>query len=386
MVHFDHTKLMIRCPIRLHNGRVRKIRPWLSLAIDVETRAIVGFYLSVHHPSTVSCMMLCRDIVERYGRMPSMIVVDNGKEFHSWAFDQLLIATRTNIRYRPPHQARFGAVMERMFGTTEKRLIHNLAGNTKAMLDVRKVTAAVNPINADAPTLPQLHGLLEFFFFEQYANEVHPAIQDTPQEYMERRLTETGWRLNRIVTFDLKFRVLTCPPPIGQRTRKVDHLRGVRLGRLYYWCDEFSNPKHRNATVELKLDPWNAAILYAKLDGKWVRCKCALFAAARRISTVELRYMTDSLRESMRRVDREPTVADIERIVASRSLPRNASVANKDEYDIEQVYEKKGMGSTYQYKSRPNATRSCPKQKPAVEPSVAHQTPKLGPNDQYPMQ
>ncbi len=82
-VHIDHTPL----EILLCSPKSKKSlgKAWLSLAVDAESRKVVGFYLSFEAPSYRSCMMVLRDIVRRHGRMPDMIVVDNGKEFN-WTF------------------------------------------------------------------------------------------------------------------------------------------------------------------------------------------------------------------------------------------------------------------------------------------------------------
>jgi putative transposase len=80
-VHIDHTQL----DVLLVGAESRKVlgKPWLTLAVDAESRDISGFYLSFEPPSYRSCMMVLRDLVRRHGQMPAMLVLDNGKEFHS---------------------------------------------------------------------------------------------------------------------------------------------------------------------------------------------------------------------------------------------------------------------------------------------------------------
>jgi putative transposase len=83
-VHIDHTQLDI---ILIHPTTKERLgKPWLSLAIDAESRAIVGFYLSFESPSYRSCMMILRDIVRRHGRLPDTFILDNGNEFTSSAY------------------------------------------------------------------------------------------------------------------------------------------------------------------------------------------------------------------------------------------------------------------------------------------------------------
>src|SRR5690606_21935997 len=115
-------------------------RPWLSLAVDAFSRRVVGFYLTFDPPSYVSVMMIMRDIVRRFQRLPEMIVVDNGRDLTSGAFQSFLQVMGVHLRLRPAGQPRAGAVMERLFGTAHSQFIHNLAGNTKATKQVRMTT------------------------------------------------------------------------------------------------------------------------------------------------------------------------------------------------------------------------------------------------------
>jgi transposase InsO family protein len=86
-------------------------------------------------------------VCKRFKRFPQTIVVDNGAEFHSHYFEQLLATYRCTKKHRPPAKARFGAVVERLFGTANKQIIHELQGNTKITRNVRQVTKSVQPKN-----------------------------------------------------------------------------------------------------------------------------------------------------------------------------------------------------------------------------------------------
>lgn len=130
-VHMDHTQLDIEL-ISSTTGKSYG-RPWLSLAIDVFTRRIVGIYLSYDAPSYRSNMMLLRDIVKRFRRLPQFIVVDNGADFRSHDFECFCEIMQVHVRFRPAGQPRHGAIMERIFGRLHSEYVHNLAGNTKAL-------------------------------------------------------------------------------------------------------------------------------------------------------------------------------------------------------------------------------------------------------------
>ncbi|KXU96435.1 hypothetical protein CR51_22810 [Caballeronia megalochromosomata] len=289
-VHIDHTKVDMLIREVGFGGRIYHLRPQLTIAMDAESRAELSFYLSAHAPSTTSCMMIIRAIVQRYHRLPQYIITDNGKEFHSSAFQRLCDRYDIRLRYRPAHESRFGSVCERLFGTTDSRFFHNLPGNTKALKHVRTVTKSVDPKRADQPSFVQLHEGLEDFFFQDYNNHHHPAHDHTPNEFMERRFLETGVRLSRMQDYDAELYIATCVPVAHGGTREIDPQRGIKVSHLYYWADEFCAASLRFQSVPVRLDVWDPSFVWAQIDGYWVRCVCKLLMQFRRLTEIEMRY------------------------------------------------------------------------------------------------
>ena len=119
-------------------------RPWITVAIDVFSRCIAGFYLSLEAPSATSvglCLTMVasdkvpwlqhRDIEARWPIVgkPSRIGVDNASEFHSAAFERGYAQHGIAIEWRPPGLPHFGGVVERVIGTL-MQLVHALPGTT----------------------------------------------------------------------------------------------------------------------------------------------------------------------------------------------------------------------------------------------------------------
>lgn len=292
-VHIDHTPLEIILGPPGDGDNLG--RPWLSLAIDAESRAIVGFYLSFEPPSYRSCMMVLRDLVRRYGRMPDMVITDNGKEFHSISFSQVCHLYRTNLRFRPAGQPRHGSVMERVFGTSQSQLIHNLEGNTKLMKHVRTVTKSVNPENFVKWTLPALHGALDYYFRVLYGTDNHPAHDEGPEQHLLDRLVETGVRRNRWIRYDHTFMIETCPSVDLTGTRIVDIQRGIKINHIWYWTDAFRNIGSRQRKVQVRVDPWDVANCYVLLGNHWHKCASKLAVRLRGYTEIELRYAFQEL-------------------------------------------------------------------------------------------
>jgi len=73
-----------------------------------------------------------RECGRRFERLPEAIVVDGGPEFESVYFETLLARYGCTKKTRPGGRPRFGSVCERLFGTTNTRFVHTLAGNTQS--------------------------------------------------------------------------------------------------------------------------------------------------------------------------------------------------------------------------------------------------------------
>lgn len=341
LVHIDHTELDLLLCLP---GRKESLgRAWLTLAADAESRAILGFYLSFESPSYRSCMMLLRDIVRRHGRMPEMLVLDNGKEFHSRALQRVCQLYGCSIRYRPAGHARAGSVLERLFGTVNTQFIHLLEGNTQLMKHVRMTTKSVMPENFTAWTLPALHGALEYYCTRIYGTETHPAHGEAPLEYLARRLRETGERRNRLVRFDDVFRIETCPSPREGDTRLVDLHRGVKINHIWYACEAFKRGGLDGKPVEVRIDPWDVRVAYALVDGQWHRCVSKLNGLLRNRTEVELRYAYEEILRKFGAKKKELSperVAEHLRVLDAKAFdPRLTS----QQAEAKTVYEPLGM-------------------------------------------
>ena len=127
--HIDHTELDIEL-VCSKTGR-NLGRPWATFFSDAYSRRLLAVYVTLDPPSYRSCLMALRICVKRHGRLPQIIVVDNGSEFNSTYFETLLATFEITKKQRPPAQARFGSVCERLFGTSNTQFVHNLQGNTQ---------------------------------------------------------------------------------------------------------------------------------------------------------------------------------------------------------------------------------------------------------------
>jgi transposase InsO family protein len=267
--HIDHTELDVEV-VCSHTGRSLG-RPWMTILIDAFSRRCLSLYLTFDAPSYRSCMMILRDCVRRHGRLPQILVMDGGPEFQSTYFETLLARYEITKKTRPPAQARFGSVCERLFGTTNTQFVHNLRGNTKITRNRRQVTKSVNPKGQAVWTLPALEERLGEYMFEIYDTLVHPALSQSPREAFTAGLESGGLRHQRMIPYDEDFRMATLPTTL-RGVAKVAPGRGVKVNRIYYWSDRFRNPAVEGTRVAVRYDPFDAGTAYAFVERQWVRC------------------------------------------------------------------------------------------------------------------
>ncbi|WP_156960865.1 Mu transposase C-terminal domain-containing protein [Kocuria marina] len=141
-VQIDHTVI----DLIVVDERERKPvgRPYLTLAIDVCSRCLVGMVVTLEPPSAVS-VGLClahatgdkRPRLERLGieadwpmsGKPKALFVDNAAEFKSEALTRGCEQHGIALDYRPLGQPHYGGIVERVIGTA-MREIHELPGTT----------------------------------------------------------------------------------------------------------------------------------------------------------------------------------------------------------------------------------------------------------------
>lgn len=226
IVHIDYTELDLEL-VDSYTGK-KMGKAWLGLAISASTRRILAIYLSFDPPSRSSDMMLIREIVKRYGRMPQIIVVDGGSNFEAIYFETLLALFECTKKTRPPAEPRSGSVIERIFGTTNTQFIHNLQGNTQIMKLVRQVTKSVHPMNHAVWNLPKLWDYLCVYCYEIYEKIEHPALGQSPREAFALQMQLHGQRSHRLIPYDNNFKLMTLPTTI-KGTAKVEFNRGIKI-------------------------------------------------------------------------------------------------------------------------------------------------------------
>jgi putative transposase len=293
IAHIDHTELDVELVCSLTGQKLG--RPWATLLVDAYSRRILAVILIYDKPSHRSCMMIIRECVRRFGRLPQVLVTDGGLEFSDTYFETLLAVYECTKKTRPPAESRFGSICERLFGTTNTRFIHNLQGNTQIMRNVRQVTKSVNPKEHAIWTLEKLYVYLREWAYEVYDTMAHPALSECPRDAFARGMFNKGSRSHRLIPNDNLFRILTLPAT-PKTTAKIQPGRGVKIKNIYYWSESFRHPEVEGERVRVRYDSFDAGLCFAYVRGKWTECYSERFKTFHNKSAHEIAIATAELR------------------------------------------------------------------------------------------
>ncbi len=305
IVHIDHTQLDVQCVCPYSKKNLG--RPWVTGMIDAYSRRILALYITFDSPSYRSCMMAIRICVQRFGRFPEWIVVDNGKEFSSTYFETLLARFEASKKHRPKDVPKFSSIIERWFGSQNTEFIHNLKGNTQIMKYVRLVKKENNPKNLAVWYLDELYDYLAFgYAYGVYDQTEHSALEGmSPQQTFELGLTKTGYRPHQYIKYDEQFKILTLPTN-SKGTAKVIPGKGVRINYQDYWTDEFYSVE--NQSVPVRYDPLDYGVAYAYINNHWVKCLSNYYLKFQGYSEKAVGIATTICREKRKRYNQSQYV------------------------------------------------------------------------------
>lgn len=277
VVQIDHTLVDVIAVDEVHRRPIG--RPWLTLAIDINTRMVVGFLLSLDPPSATSvalCLVhsvLAKDEwLTRIGvevkwpvwGLPATLHVDNGKEFHSEALRRGCAQYGITIDYRPVRTPHYGGHIERLIGTMMGK-VHLLPGTTfsnvgeKGDYDAEKLATM---------TLPELELWLTLGI-DVYHRKLHSALGEPPIAAWERGLLGTpaapGRGLPPRIANPERFLIDFLPIERRSVTRE-----GVRLFNIHYWSDALRPLVDSPQRFLLRYDPRDISRIWLlSTDGEY---------------------------------------------------------------------------------------------------------------------
>ncbi|MAU23397.1 MAG: integrase [Martelella sp.] len=370
LVQIDHTLV----DVIVVDSRTREPiqRPWLTLAIDVYSRCVAGFYLSLDPPSATS-VALCiahaalpkdnwlrtREVDEVWpvSGIPERLHLDNAKEFRSAALKQGCVEHGIDIDYRPVRTPHYGGHIERLIGTMMGK-VHLLPGTTFS--DVR-AKGDLDPSKSAAMTLDEVESWLAHAITGVYHRELHRSIGVTPlvawQRGLEGNDDQPGRGSTTPVVDARKFLIDFLP-----MERRLVRRQGVFLHTITYWSDVLRTLIGEREKMVVRYDPRDLSRVYLWApDGRYYDLS---YADLRRppISLWEHRLALKRLREEGReQVDEDAIFATIDRMrgIAERAVVETKTMRRQRERRLQ---------AARAVAVKPDVTKPASPNPPAFEP------------------
>lgn len=264
LVQIDHTLVDVIVVDSITRAPLQ--RPWLTVAIDVFTRCVAGFHLSLDAPSATS-VALClahaalpkeewlssRGISVEWpiSGLMKALHLDNGKEFHSEALQRGCDQHGIELCYRPVRTPHYGGHVERLIGTLMGK-VHLLPGTTFSSVADK---GAADPRKSATMTLAEVERWLGHAIAGVYHQTLHRGLSSTPLAAWKRSAAPVEDR--RAVTDARQF-FIDFLPLERRRVRR----EGVVLHNIAYWGDVLRSAVEEPDSFIIRYDPRDLSRIY----------------------------------------------------------------------------------------------------------------------------
>lgn len=172
-------------------------RPYITAAIDIYSRMIVGYYLTLSPPSSTSVALCVTNIVLPKDKtlleldieadwnvwgFPETIHVDNGADFRAEALRAAGLTHGINIEFRPVKKSHFGGHIERAIGTLMQQT-HEVPGTTFSNIKERQ---EYDSDKHAAMTFKEFEKWLVTFIVKIYHKRKHEGIGMSPEQLWDK--------------------------------------------------------------------------------------------------------------------------------------------------------------------------------------------------------
>jgi putative transposase len=249
-------------------------RPWLTLALDVHTRTVLGMLLSLEAPGSLSVALVLDHAVfpkqmwaERLGvesdgwpgfGLPARLHLDNGVEFRARALIRGCELYGMGLDYRPVATPRFGGAIERMIGTVMGK-VRLLPGATMSRtLDGR-------PRRTEARARFTLSDLYVYLARQIgiYHHTRHSSLDRSPSSAWEQAMRRRDeFVMPQLPADREEFLVRFLPSELRTVTRE-----GVRLFGLRYQSHELEALIAPGKPRFVRYDPRDLSRVFVEGDG-----------------------------------------------------------------------------------------------------------------------
>jgi putative transposase len=201
VIQIDHTK----ADVILVDEETRKEigRPYITVAIDVYSRMVYGFYISLEGTSyfnvgqcLLNAILPKDDLLKMYNvegewpvyGLPRVVSMDNAKEFRSASLQKFCADYRIKDVYRPVARSHFGGIIERMMRTSMEKT-HLIPGTTFSSVEKK---GTYDSAKYAVMTISELEQWYADFIVNVYHKTEHSYLGMSPEEKLYQGLLGIG--------------------------------------------------------------------------------------------------------------------------------------------------------------------------------------------------
>ncbi|TGD78238.1 Mu transposase C-terminal domain-containing protein [Hymenobacter wooponensis] len=321
VVELDHSLLNILL-IDEDTGR-SLCRPWLTLALDVYSRMVVGFHLGFETPGSCGTgLCLAHALLPKetwlaghdidgawpcWGTM-QILYTDNAKEFRGSVLARACEQYGIQLQFRPPRQPNYGGHIERLFKTLKWRIRH-LPG---AYFKSKNKSKVYRPSKCAIFTLTDFQRWIGTYIVCLYHQRIHSELRQSPLDCYRQGMLgnrdHPGCPIPNRLANELQVK-LDFMPYVERTIQRY----GVRIGHLEYY-----DPVLSSYIYGVGETPVNAAgrKYVFRLDPRNVSCVYFLDPNTREYHKIPLADMASgdfsvyTKREALRRVKDKLSTAE----------------------------------------------------------------------------
>lgn len=231
-------------------------RPFLVCLFDVQTRCVIGWYISLMPFCATTVLAAIKHACSRNpalepGGVPERIIPDNGRDLASLAKRHACAVLCIEIMPAKAYSPDDKAHMERFFGTFNTMLVHLLPGTTFSNPDER---GEYDSAKKACCTLSQLREIFDQWLRTVYEVRIHSATKRAP--VLDWRDSQAQWPIayHSAHEIDVIARV--------RHKRRINNGR-VLVDHLYYKSDALSALEVRGMRdVEVAVDELDLSYVY----------------------------------------------------------------------------------------------------------------------------
>ncbi|WP_312991427.1 helix-turn-helix domain-containing protein [Chryseobacterium flavum] len=389
VVQIDHTPVDIILVDEVFRQPFNK--PYLTVAIDVYSRMILGINISFDPPGAmgtglcISNAILAKETyLQKLGvdgswgcwGVMETIHVDNAKEFRGIMLKKACENYGINLEFRPVATPHYGGHIERFLGSFSKA-VHDLPGTTFSNVKERSTYKSEKHASF---TLAEFEKWMVTYIVNVYHKTVHSGIGMTPEEkyidgifgnnetkgmglpprfhderkvrldfmpYLERTIQASGIVIDHIHYYDEVLRKYINVPNKSKNLRKYSFRRNPKDISVIYFFDPdlneyFEIPYRDTRYPPMSVWEYRAAVKKWKEDNTGIINEAHIFESYKKLEEIELKAIkaTKKLSKNSRRMitkefmGKEVFLEDITKINNELELSRASKSQNLETGEI----------------------------------------------------